>query len=1320
MSIFTHHLFETIRESRGMAGVAVLPVRPSRDDLWSKAVSELSDQERGGIDFTRQEKLDVLTDLTILADKARIESRQKKWKFRRKSGETVILTDVFGKVIKWVDMFKQVGDVAVQADPVHAALPWVGVRFLLQIAINDSVNFAYLAERATAVAEIICRCAIYEDLCLRSSSPSHEELRRSLIHLYISIMRYLSRMRVHFNQRLPKRVARSIISANDFETAFDGVDKAYQYVQACSALVDIQDQLHASIEIQRKLGEMDTPLRRMSKNLDQITDSLDHERRIRILQWISKEPYKKHHLQNRKDVIQGTGFWLLSDPVFKRWKDESCLSILWLHGIPGSGKTKLISIVIEDLIQFHSEGHNSHPTYFYCSRNPAEPTRSKPERILASIARQLSVAKPGGNLLPPTIHMYDEREVDAFSDDHLSTKDSRDLIISLAANFDMSFIVIDALDECDPHTRSELLDALEAILQAAPQLVKVFVSSRDDQDLFFQLKTHPNLQISSDRNSSDIGLFVASETAKLINKNKLLRFSDQKEHLRQSIIDRLTADADGMFIWVTFQLQSLCALTTDAAHDIYSKILLFEARADLEAVMKVFKWLLAAQEQLHCLQFLIAVSNSGQVRDMLTKDQLLHLCSNLVIHDPVLDVFRFAHLSVREFLQDLPAFSTGAVNGILAETCLLTLLSANRNTSEADARIVLDDVTFDKPVRRILWKYSHRYWDKHCQQSLEPRRCGRLQRLLLQFLSASPVIISVLLGRFFGLDHFMNQETRTILSHPQYCAFFAGAAFEFPEVIFLTFTQIAEGCAFNRGHFDSAKISEIFRSKGILGLIAQFPGPLVSNKGFLYLSGIEEQFEEVRLVLLWIQFVERREKIRKDEAQDEPKFPFTDDELIKSLEIFKEQNVFDIMESYKGKLTGRLLQAISTVGNTFMAKWLPRWRDIHNMEFCESQTSSTELERIWCLFDATPKVTESDSVVYIFKAGLIRFRILQYSIRNGEEELLNRLVNQYHGFSKISPEFKLEGLISEALDLDDEKAVSVVVSGYPGPLTIPIVRKIVTNGKEDLFLNHFKGTVSALGFWGAIECFTASGLRGIMKLYERPVTIADFSIIVYQTMPPTEFAKKFELLLENYEGDKAVPLLSVSGYAPALYLQALFDGSNHCVTRQMLIECAKKNWHDDAFALLLDRCKEPIPQDGIMIFIDSLSSTTLGLKEVVERGIIIMGWCDGLVKKEACDRSSLDFREERKEWDGWEEDKWVDVPSAIRRAALQSIFGDAMMDLCWEHVLQRKWQGSSVAIPLTLVQNCPSGGELTNQARNGELGIPFLYPYKWSNYLRAQ
>jgi hypothetical protein len=65
-------------------------------------------------------------------------------------------------------------------------------------------------------------------------------------------------------------------------------------------------------------------------------------KRTEILRWISPEPYIQHHEQAKKEVLEGTGQWLLSDPVFKKWKKESVSSILWLHGILGSGKSKLV------------------------------------------------------------------------------------------------------------------------------------------------------------------------------------------------------------------------------------------------------------------------------------------------------------------------------------------------------------------------------------------------------------------------------------------------------------------------------------------------------------------------------------------------------------------------------------------------------------------------------------------------------------------------------------------------------------------------------------------------------------------------------------------------------------------------------------------------------------------------------------------------------------------------------------------------------------------------------------------------------------------
>ncbi len=104
-------------------------------DLWASALATLNVEDRQRIAFEGQDKLDVLTDLQTQSNAAKDESLENRWRFRRPGrggkDETVVLRDLFSKIVVWIDRFKQVGDIAVQYDPAHAALPWAGVRFLL-------------------------------------------------------------------------------------------------------------------------------------------------------------------------------------------------------------------------------------------------------------------------------------------------------------------------------------------------------------------------------------------------------------------------------------------------------------------------------------------------------------------------------------------------------------------------------------------------------------------------------------------------------------------------------------------------------------------------------------------------------------------------------------------------------------------------------------------------------------------------------------------------------------------------------------------------------------------------------------------------------------------------------------------------------------------------------------------------------------------------------------------------------------------------------------------------------------------------------------
>jgi hypothetical protein len=65
-------------------------------------------------------------------------------------------------------------------------------------------------------------------------------------------------------------------------------------------------------------------------------------KRLEVLDWLSTQPYIDHHTTIKSRVMDGTGQWLLNHWTFRRWKVASSNSLLWLHGMQGTGKSSLV------------------------------------------------------------------------------------------------------------------------------------------------------------------------------------------------------------------------------------------------------------------------------------------------------------------------------------------------------------------------------------------------------------------------------------------------------------------------------------------------------------------------------------------------------------------------------------------------------------------------------------------------------------------------------------------------------------------------------------------------------------------------------------------------------------------------------------------------------------------------------------------------------------------------------------------------------------------------------------------------------------------
>ena len=325
---------------------------------------------------------------------------------------------------------------------------------------------------------------------LYGSQEATSRLRQSIIELYAAILTYLVKAKSFLSGSSIKQIGKGLIEA--VRKQYDVTKISETDVQHWMRLVDAdvhretakrKIEHHACLE--GILLALNQPITRITSQLDDLQDHLNSEKRKEVFRWMSKIEYKSHHEDLSKGLLPNSGQWLLDHKLFIEWGQSSVSSILWLHGIPGSGKTRLVSRIIDVMLDGRKAGQ-SLTAFFYCARSTAEPERGKPAEILGAILRQLCSSKPDKPIRALVTKEYEIRRQKADDDcsrvRKLSVEDCTRLILELAEETPAT-IIIDALDECDEAIRHELLEALELIISNSNDLVRVLVSSRDDVDI---------------------------------------------------------------------------------------------------------------------------------------------------------------------------------------------------------------------------------------------------------------------------------------------------------------------------------------------------------------------------------------------------------------------------------------------------------------------------------------------------------------------------------------------------------------------------------------------------------------------------------------------------------------------------------------------------------------------------------------------------------------------------------------------------------------------------------------------------------------------
>ena len=119
-------------------GSATLTI--AQQDFQNRVFRLLSQRDQ---DTIRQHNVTNATAVDEIVQQALAATRQKqaicqskRWSVTFR-GHTIVLREKADNIVKWLDRFKQVGDVASNVDPMHVGLPWAGIRLLLEVSVAE-------------------------------------------------------------------------------------------------------------------------------------------------------------------------------------------------------------------------------------------------------------------------------------------------------------------------------------------------------------------------------------------------------------------------------------------------------------------------------------------------------------------------------------------------------------------------------------------------------------------------------------------------------------------------------------------------------------------------------------------------------------------------------------------------------------------------------------------------------------------------------------------------------------------------------------------------------------------------------------------------------------------------------------------------------------------------------------------------------------------------------------------------------------------------------------------------------------------------------
>ncbi|CAJ0545119.1 Ff.00g085920.m01.CDS01 [Fusarium sp. VM40] len=638
-------------------GLKEVDIITQKKDPWEQGLSLLSAEDQKLVEDIneRGDEKTVFAELQKAVIEKQQTSQEKAWKITF-GGRSIALRDVAAKMVTWLNSYTQIGDLIAQSYPLHAGIPWSAIKIVLSVLTADQEQMGLILIGLEQVVRIITRCRIYQMLYLGDAAPVANELGQArtqlfsvMARLYAKVFSFLAYYLRLLDLNTAIRTMKAFSQQGKVSEMLTEIGKYEEQVGTEASLCEKAISRSAFQQIDQKSENNRIQFKEMvswlDKEMKQLWKQLNEDERCKILQWVSDIPYESDHYTASKGRVSGTGEWLLRHNAYLAWRESDKSTLLWLNGIPGAGKTKLSSRVVDDLLATLPSGirGNTALAYFYCDRNRAD--HNEPVAIMRSLVRQLCAPWDNASIESCVEEQYFSKRSRGFASDRLVVEECKQLLTQLLARFRTVYIVVDGLDECNRDTRHILMDFLEELIEEFEHSVKVYIASRTDLDLRKQYHEKSHLEVTANDNQADIEKFV-------LHKMEESKFFQNRlsPNLRAKILQTFHEKSQGMFQWATLHIGELLQLERnmdikryldglpsglEATYDKMYYQIAHQIGSKKDVAFAAFQIVMSSWRPLHPFELAIAVAQHPDHEFILDQDidigYILDACQNLLV-----------------------------------------------------------------------------------------------------------------------------------------------------------------------------------------------------------------------------------------------------------------------------------------------------------------------------------------------------------------------------------------------------------------------------------------------------------------------------------------------------------------------------------------------------------------------------------------------------------------------------------------------------------------------------------------------------------------